>query len=80
MPRGGSKPYMCPKCKSPSWRGNEPKPKPFGDEDVVRAVKMYSEGKGCVDIAIDTGLPLETIVLKIRSLNDGPVRMYSSGN
>jgi len=75
VPRGGTRPYMCPRCKSTSWNGVVEKPKPFRDEDLQRAVVMYSQGMGCVDVAKETGVPLEAIILKIISINNGPVRM-----
>ena len=78
VPRGGIKPYMCPRCKSTSWNGVVEKPKPFSDEDLQRAVVLYSQGTGCVDAAIEAGVPLEALVLKIISINDGPVRMGSA--
>lgn len=81
IPHRGSTPYMCPKCKSTHWKGdNPPKPhSPFSEEDLLRAVSMYAQGKGCIDAARETGVPLEAVILKIRSISDGPVRMASSG-
>ena len=76
IPRGGSRPYMCPKCKSTDWRGVLSKPrKIYSEEDLQHAVALYSEGKGCVEAAAETGVPLEIIVLRIRDISGDPIRM-----
>ena len=79
IPRGGSRPYMCPRCKSTDWRGVLSKPrKIYSEEDLQHAVALYSEGKGCVEAAAETGVPLEVIVLRIRDISGDPIRMGSA--
>ena len=74
VPRGGCVPSKCPKCKSPSWSGAKVDPRQ-PEEDLLRAVSMYSEGAGCVEASLATGVPVEDVVKKVLSLSGGPVRM-----
>ena len=77
VPRSSGPPSICPKCKSPRWNESESEPEPIPEEDIRRALSMYSEGVGCIDASLATGVPLEIIVHRISSINDGPVRMSS---
>ncbi len=77
FPRGTGTPMMCPRCKSIYWRGVKEEPESASEDDLRRAVARYSEGEGCVEISLSTGIPLEAIVLKIREIREGAVRMSS---
>lgn len=48
------------------------------EEQLMAALSMYSEGKGCFEISMSTEVPLEFLILRIKELHDGPVRMTSS--
>jgi len=69
---------MCPKCKTHYWMDSAKKAVATREEQLVTALSMYSEGKGCFEISMSTGAPLESLILRIKELNDGPVRMTSS--
>ena len=73
---GGYIPQICPKCKSDRWNGEKPDPKLKWERKVEHAVSLYSQGADCVDASLATGVPLEAIILKTRSLGDDPVRMF----
>ena len=63
--RTDEEPMRCPKCKSVKWNRNVQSTKavmehPSEDEQDIQEKwiwKKYSEGKGCFQIAIETGLP-----------------------
>ncbi|MBR6203899.1 MAG: hypothetical protein IKQ60_02390 [Candidatus Methanomethylophilaceae archaeon] len=74
-PRGGCVPTKCPRCKSGSWSGEKAGSRQLKEDDLRRAVSMYSEGAGCVEASLATGVPVEDIVKKVLSLSGGPVRM-----
>lgn len=75
IPRGGCVPTKCPRCKSGSWSGEKAGSRQLKEDDLRRAVSMYSEGAGCVEASLATGVPVEDVVKKVLSLSDGPVRM-----
>ena len=77
IPRRGYIPQICPKCKSDRWNGDKPDLKLKWERKVENAVSLYSQGADCVEASVATGVPLEAIILKIRSLGDDPVRMFS---
>ena len=45
------------------------------DFSITFQFALYSEGKGCVEAAAETGVPLEIIVLRIRDISKDPIRM-----
>ena len=77
VPRGGCLPEKCPKCKSPNWNGSLSVPKTFENQDILHALTLYSEGMGCVEISMTTGIPLEAVAKKVLLRTDGSVRMSS---
>ena len=42
---------------------------------MVQAMAMYSEGAGCMEAALATGVPLESLIGKILSKSGSRVRM-----
>ena len=71
-------PQICPKCKSDCWNGEKPDSKLKWERKVEHAVSLYFQGADCVEASLATGVPLEAIILRIRSLGDDPVRMFSN--
>jgi transposase-like protein len=65
----------CPRCKSLYWRERKEEPAVVTDDTLRCAVSMYSEGKGCMEIAMALDIPLEAVVLEIRSVHEGFVRI-----
>lgn len=74
-PRGVGVPVNCPRCKSVYWREDRAEPEEITDDLLRKAMTMYSEGKGCLEIAMLLDIPLEDVVMEIRSVHDGFVRM-----
>ena len=77
IPRGGCNPAMCPRCKTHRWKASGKESEIAKEERLLRAVAMYSEGMGCLDVARETGVSLEELILRILAVHDGPVRMVS---
>ncbi len=75
IPRGVGVPVNCPRCKSVYWRERKEEPETVTDDLLRKAVSMYSEGRGCLEIAMSLDIPLEEVVMEIRSVHDGFVRM-----
>ena len=74
-PRGVGVPVNCPRCKSVYWREDRVEPEEVTGDLLRKAMSMYSEGKGCLEIAMLLDIPLEDVVMEIRSVHDGFVRM-----
>ncbi len=69
--RTGGTPLRCPSCKTRSWIGCPRRDGPLGrnvadglSSDVI--VDRYLNGDGCLRIAIDTGIPLSTVIDTVR--------------
>jgi len=77
-PARGYIPQICPKCKLDRWNGEKPDPKLKWERKVEHAASLYSQGADCVEASLATGVPLEAIILKIRSLGNNLVRMFSN--
>ncbi|MBP5734334.1 MAG: hypothetical protein J6W53_00725 [Candidatus Methanomethylophilaceae archaeon] len=75
VPRGAGVPMNCPRCKSMYWREERQEPAAVTDDLLQKAASMYSEGKGCLEIAMLLDIPLEDVVLEIRSVREGFVRI-----
>lgn len=77
VPRGGHVPKKCPHCKSPDWKGKRIAAEERGKEALRKALAMYAGGSGCIEACKETGVPLETLVLKILSLGEETLRFTS---
>lgn len=85
FPRSSRVPLRCPKCKTRSWASGSTRGRrgyvDCKDEDSRRIIDLYMKGKGCVAIAIETGLSLSEIVDTIKAgISDGRApRMRTNG-
>jgi len=56
----------CPKCKTRSWqtgpRRFNPKSVDTENKEVRTIIDMYLHGKGCVAIAMSTGVALSNVI------------------
>ncbi len=59
-------PMRCPKCKTRSWQNGprrfNPKSIDTEDNNVKTIIDMYLHGKGCVSIAMSTGVALSSVI------------------
>lgn len=59
-------PMRCPKCKTRSWQNGprhfNPKSIDTEDNNVRVIMDMYLHGKGCVSIAMTTGVALSSVI------------------
>ncbi len=56
----------CPKCKTRSWQNGPRRFNPKGidteDDNVHKIIDLYLHGKGCVSIAMITGVALSSVI------------------
>ena len=56
----------CPKCKTRSWQNGprrfNPRSVDTKDETTQKIIDMYLHGKGCVAIALNTGIALSSVI------------------
>ncbi|AMK13963.1 hypothetical protein AUP07_0916 [methanogenic archaeon mixed culture ISO4-G1] len=69
-------PMRCPKCKTRSWQNGSrrfnPKSVNTEDKDVRAVIDMYLHGKGCVAIAMSTGMALSNVIDIVKiTVSDG---------
>ena len=69
--RTGKPPLRCPKCKTRSWssaanRSRKVYPENY-DETSRKIIGMYSEGTGCMKIAMETGIALSVVIDTVKS-------------
>ena len=64
-------PMRCPKCKTRSWQTG---PKTFNvknidvkDKNVKTVMDHYRRGRGCVEIAMKTGIALSSVINIVKS-------------
>jgi hypothetical protein len=66
----------CPKCKTRSWQSGprrfNPKSVDTDNNDVRAVIDMYLHGKGCISIAMSTGIALSNVIDIVKiALSDG---------
>ena len=69
-------PMRCPKCKTRSWQNGPRRFNPKGidteDDNVHMIIDMYLHGKGCVAIAMSTGVALSSVIDVVKiAVSDG---------
>ena len=74
--RTNKTPMRCPKCKTRSWKAGRnhfnPSNVDTGDKDVRMILDLYLHGKGCIAIAMQTGIALSSVVDVVKiTLCDG---------
>ena len=71
--RADGSPQRCPKCKTRRWVDGERRDHE-DDTKVARlqaeteeVLSMYSSGRGCISISLETKIPLERVIRVVRS-------------